>query len=96
MICYQESGAGALTKIREMLLAGVPVLANAHACRSYDEYRGAGLVEFADLGDLDRATADVLAAGEVPASSAGPRSDAIARAGQELLRRLKELIKGHP
>ena len=50
MICYQEFGSGALTKIREMLLARVPLLANTHAARSYHEYNGFGLVEAAWSG----------------------------------------------
>jgi hypothetical protein len=43
-ICYQENGTGALTKIQEMLIAGVPVIANIHAARSY--YDADGLIEF--------------------------------------------------
>lgn len=52
-LCYQESGAGALTRITEMLLAGVPVLANSHAARS--QHGAPGLVEFTSLGELGRA-----------------------------------------
>jgi hypothetical protein len=43
-ICYQEDGTGALTKIQEMLIAGIPVMANTHAARSY--YGADGLIEF--------------------------------------------------
>ena len=95
MICYQQSGSGALTKIREMLLAGVPVLANAHASRSYHEYDGAGLVEFAELDDLDKAAVKIGArgaAGESPFAAMEPPDDPIARAGRELLARLNALI----
>lgn len=47
VICYQERGSGALTRIPEMLIAGVPVLANSHAARSY--YNLPGVIEFARL-----------------------------------------------
>ena len=49
-LCYQERGAGALTKICEMLVAGVPVVANTVAARSY--HGMAGIVEFNDLDRL--------------------------------------------
>ena len=35
LIAFQRNGLGVLTRIPEMLVAGVPVLANAHAGRSY-------------------------------------------------------------
>lgn len=43
-ICYQEKGGGALTRICELLTAGVPVVANSHAARSY--YDKQGVIEF--------------------------------------------------
>lgn len=49
-LCYQENGAGALTRITEMLLAGVPVVANSHAARSH--HGAPGLVEFPHLDAL--------------------------------------------
>ena len=49
-ICYQEDGTGALTKIQEMLLAGVPVMANIHAARSY--YDADGLIEFSSFDEF--------------------------------------------
>jgi hypothetical protein len=49
-IVYQECGSGALTKICEFLLAGVPVLANQHAARSY--YNCSGVIEFASVAEL--------------------------------------------
>lgn len=52
-LCYQPSGAGALTRICEMQLAGVPVLANSHAARSY--YGQPGLIEFGTLEELPAA-----------------------------------------
>ena len=39
-LCYQESGGGALCKIPEMLIAGIPVFANAIAARSYHNLTG--------------------------------------------------------
>ncbi|MCU0285882.1 MAG: hypothetical protein MUF15_05740 [Acidobacteria bacterium] len=56
-LCYQRNGSGALTRICEMLIAGVPVLANAHAARSY--YHLPGLIEFPTLADLDGALQQV-------------------------------------
>jgi glycosyltransferase involved in cell wall biosynthesis len=56
-ICYQEKGGGALTRICEMLIAGVPVLANPNAARSY--YNLKGLIEFQNLDDLERAVKQV-------------------------------------
>jgi hypothetical protein len=90
LVCFQESGSGALTKIREMLLAGVPVLANSHAARSYHEFNGAGLFEFAGLEDLGRAAAAAMAAATekrreqfapppMPASLAAAKRDLLAR-----------------
>lgn len=49
-LCYQETGAGALTRICEALIAGVPVLANGHAARSY--YDREGVRMFPDLDGL--------------------------------------------
>lgn len=40
VLIYQESGVGALTKIPEMLISGIPVIANSHACRSALAYSG--------------------------------------------------------
>jgi hypothetical protein len=49
-ICYQEDGTGALTKIQEMLIAGIPVMANIHAARSY--YDADGLIEFSSFEEF--------------------------------------------
>lgn len=49
-IVFQEDGAGALTRIAELLLAGIPVVANDHAARSYHHLPG--LTEFADPAEL--------------------------------------------
>jgi hypothetical protein len=64
-LCYQESGAGALTRICEMLTAGVPVLANTHAARSY--YNMKGVFEFRELEELAEALKQIDAFdGEIP------------------------------
>lgn len=52
VLCYQPSGSGALTRIGEMLIAGVPVVANRHAARSY--HRLDGVHEFDSLADLPK------------------------------------------
>jgi glycosyltransferase involved in cell wall biosynthesis len=62
-LCYQERGCGALTRISEMLVAGVPVLANTHAARSF--YNLKGVVEFSSLGDFEDA---ILTAGSLDGS----------------------------
>lgn len=49
-VVYQETGSGALTKIQEMLIAGVPMLANTHAIRSYDNIEG--IFEFGRLEQI--------------------------------------------
>jgi hypothetical protein len=64
-LCYQESGAGALTRICEMLIAGVPVLANTHAARSY--YNVKGVYEFRQLDELEEALKQIEAFdGDIP------------------------------
>jgi hypothetical protein len=52
-LCYQENGSGALTRIPEMLIAAVPVLANSHAARSHHHMQG--VIEFAGLDGLGEA-----------------------------------------
>jgi hypothetical protein len=55
-LVYQSSGCGALTKIPELLLAGVPVLANGVAARSAHHYAGVHLFETAaEMAELIRA-----------------------------------------
>lgn len=49
-LCYQDHGGGALTRIPELLIAGVPVLANTHAARTY--YGMQGVIEFPSLAVL--------------------------------------------
>lgn len=49
-VVFQEDGAGALTRIAEFLLAGIPVVANSHAARSYHHLPG--IFEFYELAEL--------------------------------------------
>jgi hypothetical protein len=49
-ICIQFAGGGALTRIPEMQLAGVPVIANFHAARSY--FGSPGITVIQDLEEL--------------------------------------------
>jgi len=51
-IVYQENGSGALTKIPELLIAGVPVIINSHAARSHHNLPG--IFEFTALEQLGR------------------------------------------
>lgn len=55
-LVYQENGSGALTKITEMLLAGVPVVANSHALRNY--YNLPGVYEFRTWRELEKILCD--------------------------------------
>lgn len=57
-IVYQDNGSGALTKIPELLTAGVPVIINSHAARSHHNLPG--IFEFGaldQLGELMQAAA---------------------------------------
>ncbi len=64
-ISYQKNGPGALTRICEMLIAGVPVLANTHAARSY--YNMKGVIEFRELDGLGQALTKIdQLDGEIP------------------------------
>jgi len=53
VLCHQGKGAGSLTRICEMLIAGIPILANSHAARSY--YHMIGVHEFRELAGLPEA-----------------------------------------
>lgn len=64
-ICYQEKGAGALTKIPEMLIAGVPVIANSRAARTY--YNTAGIHEFHDFESIGEVFDRAQDSGDCPA-----------------------------
>ena len=82
-ICYQESGAGALTRIPELRLADVPIMANTYAARSYSGQPG--VIEFGRLDDLP----DLLNANErLEGQSPSPE----APGNQILIDRIKELF----
>jgi hypothetical protein len=71
-IVYQDWGSGSLTRIMETLAAGIPVLVNSHAARSY--HNMTGVIEFKtlnELGDMFRETEKVE--GHIPVP---PRPDA--------------------
>ncbi|MEP0916921.1 glycosyltransferase [Leptolyngbya sp. DQ-M1] len=40
VLVHQKAGVGALTRIPEMIMAGIPVIASSNACRSAFEYAG--------------------------------------------------------
>jgi glycosyltransferase involved in cell wall biosynthesis len=54
-LVHQTAGVGALTRIPELLIAGVPIIANSNACRSAFEY--AGIYSYDTLSEL----ADLIA-----------------------------------
>ncbi|WP_319777905.1 hypothetical protein [Maridesulfovibrio sp.] len=57
-VLHQDVGAGALTKIPELLRAGIPVVASQHAARSYGGC--AGVYEYQDLVELPQVLAQVM------------------------------------
>lgn len=59
MLVYQEHGGGTLTRVADMLLAGVPVLANEHALRSWHGLRG--IRGFTGINDLLQGALDLMA-----------------------------------
>jgi hypothetical protein len=53
VLIHQKAGVGALTRIPEMLMAGIPVIANGNACRSAFSYPGVYCYDNeAELADL--------------------------------------------
>lgn len=65
LIINQRPSSGALTKISELQVAGIPTLANALALRSY--YNIPGLYSYASLNDLKKLMeADNLYAPDIP------------------------------
>lgn len=89
MICYQEFGSGALTRIREMLTAGVPVLANHHAARSYHGCQGVS--EFSRFEDLERIVLKLMSGKLTMRQEDKDMTSSRAAAG--LLDRIRWLIK---
>ncbi|MEW5859438.1 MAG: hypothetical protein AB1861_18955 [Cyanobacteriota bacterium] len=64
VLLHQKAGVGALTRIPEMLIAGIPVIANGNACRSAFSYPGVycydSLWELADLMSKSLDSPDIL------------------------------------
>jgi hypothetical protein len=57
-IVFQRQGCGALTKIPELLVAGIPVFGNANAIRSTSQYEG--VYEFDTIDELESLMLDEL------------------------------------
>ena len=85
LICHQDQGAGALTRIPEAIIAGVPVAASRHAARSHEGLPG--LATYATLRDLPRALRD-LTPGVPPLPAEDPRP------GRDLLDMIARLLDG--
>jgi glycosyltransferase involved in cell wall biosynthesis len=64
-LVYQNANAGALTRIPELILAGVPVLANEAACRSWQDLPG--LCSYATFPELESLLGRELPLPPVPA-----------------------------
>lgn len=76
-IVCQESGSGALTKIPELLLAGVPVIINSHAARSHHNLPG--IFEFATLELLGQQLAVVAKTDSFPSVLSPPDTTALTK-----------------
>lgn len=69
VLVHQESGTGALTRIPEMLLAGIPVIANRHAARSTADFTGVAIYDSpSEFGALLESPAPVVALPSEPAA----------------------------
>jgi len=80
-VVFQSRGSGALTRIPELLLAGLPVICNPHAARSAQQYDGVRIF------DTDEELVSLLNA-RVPI----PRPpDRPVQAEERLIKRLREL-----
>lgn len=92
-LVYQKHGGGALTRVADMLLAGVPVLANEHALRNW--YGLSGTRSFAGIDDLLHGALN-LAAGIPPPVPPGQIQPPDARALLEHFQKLMaaDSIKG--
>ncbi len=86
-LCFQEKGSGALTRIGEMRIANVLVLANSHAARSY--YNLNDVIEFRELRDLTTTLKQAAEwNGKIPLPPAPDASGLIAG--------LKKMIRNNP
>jgi hypothetical protein len=76
-IVYQKDGAGALTRIGEYLLAGVPVVANSHAARSWHNLPG--VIEFVRLDELRPILTSIMAISPEVSRPSSPATDVLHR-----------------
>ena len=82
VLIHQLAGVGALTRIPEMLIAGVPVIANGNACRSCFEYDG--IYHYEDQTELK----EMLSKSEFPFPQMLPRPRC---AEERFIKTLREL-----
>jgi hypothetical protein len=82
VLIHQLAGVGALTRIPEMLIAGVPVIANGNACRSSFEYDG--IYHYEDQTELK----EMLSKSEFPFPQMLPRPRC---AEERFIKTLREL-----
>lgn len=64
ILIHQKAGGGAITRIPDMLIAGMPVIANGHACRSAFDY--AGVYCYDDTIELQSRISQTLEKPEIP------------------------------
>ena len=92
IVIYQGKGSGALTRVNESLVAGVNVLANEHAARSYRNL--SGVIEFADdFSNLECALKDLgRSAGQQPTPVSKPNVDQLIRMVESASNRAARLL----
>lgn len=83
-IVYQDNGSGALTKISELLTAGVPVIINSHAARSHHNLPG--IFEFKGFEQLGEQLQAAAATNQFPQVLSPPNTEALIKRIFELLR----------
>ena len=78
---FSDPGSGALTRIPELLLAGLPVICNPHAARSAQHYDGV------EIFDTDEELVSLLnPRASIPSAPSRP-----VQAEERLIKRLREL-----
>lgn len=83
-LVYQENASGALTKIPELLLAGVPVILNPHAARSHHNLPG--IFEFAGFEQLGAQMEAAANCGQFPQVLTPPDTTSLQKRIAGLLR----------
>jgi len=84
ILVHQTAGVGALTRIPEMLIAGIPVIANANACRSAFSYSGVYCYDNSqELAGLMSATLDIPTVLERPTGAERHFIDYLKRLGED-------------